>query len=192
MTGQPNITEKELLARLKAGDRAAFRQIFDRFYKYLVVTVNNVSGDEQMAHDIAQDVFLTIWKKRNELNINNLKSYLRRAALNKMLNRIKKNRMDFHDSTTLPEKPSEFSEPLEITKANNLQDAVNKAMDVLPERCRMVFKLRRLEGLSLKEIAAELEISPKTVENQLTKAMKIMRVQLKDFLPLILLLYFGS
>lgn len=183
------MTDKELLTRLRAGDQVAFRQLFDRFYKYLVVTVNNVSGDEQMAHDIAQDVFLTIWKKRNELNINNLKSYLRRAALNKMLNRIKANRMVFHDSSTLPESPSEFSEPLELTKANNLQEAVNKAMDVLPRRCRMVFKLRRLEGLSLKEIAAKLEISPKTVENQLTKAMKIMRVQLKDFLPLVLWFY---
>lgn len=177
-----NQSDEELLVKIKADDKAAFRQIFDRYYKYLVVTVNNVSGDDQMAHDIAQDVFLIIWKKRKDLTINNLKSYLRRAALNKMLNRIKANRMNFHANADLPENVSEYSEPLENLKANNLQEAVNRAMNELPERCRMVFKLRRVEQYSLKEIAAELGISPKTVENQLTKAMKFMRIRLKDFL----------
>lgn len=182
-------SDKQLLDLLKDGDKVAFRRIFDRFYKYLVVTINNVSGDEQMAHDIAQDVFLTIWNKRDSLNINNLKSYLRRAAINKMLNRIKANRMNYFENADLPENVSEFSEPLENLKANNLQEAINRAMDELPERCRMVFKLRRVEGYSLKEIAAELDISPKTVENQLTKAMKFMRIRLKDFLVWLLIFW---
>ena len=175
------LSDSELLSRLKNNERVAFRQIFDRYYKYLVVTINNLSNDDQMAHDITQDVFLEIWNRREKLNVSNLKSYLRRAAINKMLNRIKKNRSDYFEPTELPEQKSDISEPLEVTKLNNLQEAINKAMDQLPERCRMVFKLRRIEGYSLKEIAAELEISPKTVENQLTKAMKIMRERLKDF-----------
>ena len=176
-------TDTKLLTALKEGDRSAFRQIFDRYYKYLVVTIHNLSSDDQMAHDITQDVFLEIWKRRDSLNISNLKSYLRRAAINKMLNRIKANRSNYFEPADLPEQQSDIAQPLEELKATNLQDAINKAMDHLPERCCMVFKLRRLEGLSLKEIAAQLDISPKTVENQLTKAMKIMRVQLKDFTP---------
>lgn len=174
-------TDFELLASLQKGDRPAFRQIFDRYYKYLVVTIYNLSSDDQMAHDITQDVFLEIWNRRDKLNVSNLKSYLRRAAINKMLNRIKKNRSDYFEPSELPEQKSDISEPLEVAKFNNLQEAINKAMDTLPERCRMVFKLRRIENYSLKEIAAELNISTKTVENQLTKAMKIMRARLKDF-----------
>ena len=181
MKHDTSLSNAELLTLLKNGDRSAFRQLFDRFYTYLVVTVNNVSGDEQMAHDIAQDVFLEVWNKRKTLQIDNLKPYLRRAAINKLLNRIKANRMDYVEPEAFVQSPSNLSAPLEELNAKTLLEAIHRAADELPERCRLIFQLRRLEGLRVKEIARQLDISPKTVENQLTKALKILQKRLKPF-----------
>ncbi len=173
MSSNP-ISDLELVEAIKADDEKAYRMLFDRYYKYLLVTAYAYVKDENTIRDLTQDVFFEIWKKRKSLNINNVKPYLRRSVINKALNYIKAQRMDFEEtdeSFDLPE-PSQVQQKLE---AEQLQEVINKAVESLPERCRVIFALRRYEELSLKEIAAKLDISPKTVENQLTKAMKILR-----------------
>jgi len=174
MSSNSSISDLELVEAIKADDEKAYRMLFDRYYKYLLVTAYAYVKDENTIRDLTQDVFFEIWKKRKSLNISNVKPYLRRSVINKALNYIKAQRMDFEEtdeSFDLPE-PSKVQQKLE---ADELQEVVNKAVESLPERCRVVFALRRYEELSLKEIAAKLDISPKTVENQLTKAMKILR-----------------
>lgn len=173
MSSNP-ISDLELVEAIKADDEKAYRMLFDRYYKYLLVTAYAYVKDENTIRDLTQDVFFEIWKKRKSLNISNVKPYLRRSVINKALNYIKAQRMDFEETDEpfdLPE-PSRVQQKLE---AEQLQEVINKAVESLPERCRVIFALRRYEELSLKEIAAKLDISPKTVENQLTKAMKILR-----------------
>ena len=171
-----------LLRRLKKDDSVAFRALFDSYYKYLVVTAYNVLGDSEMARDLAQDVLAELWNKRQGLEIqSSLKAYLRRAVVNKTLNYIKARRLDFSE----PEKSA--TPPLEAARADqqlekeDLQRLIQTAIEALPERCRMVFTLCRLEGLSHKEIAAQLDISTKTVENQMTKSLKLLRGALQPY-----------
>ncbi|MEM6965874.1 MAG: RNA polymerase sigma-70 factor [Bacteroidota bacterium] len=167
-------TDLELIAAIKGNDQKAYRALFDRYYKYLLVTAYAYVKDENTIRDLTQDVFFEIWKKRNSLNISNVKAYLRRSVINKALNYIKAQRMNFEDSDEPFDQP-EHAKVQENLEAEELQKVINEAVENLPERCRVVFALRRFEELSLKEIAAKLDISPKTVENQLTKAMKILR-----------------
>ncbi len=177
-----NQQEKDWLAALKTGDKTAFRAIYDQYYKYLVVTAFNVLGDSDAARDLAQDVFVEIWKKRETLLISSsLKSYLRRAVVNKTLNHIKASRIDFSDPATLPENTYNEHGQDEQLHAANLEKIIHKAISALPERCRIVFTLCRLEKMSHKEIAAQLDISTKTVENQMTRALAMLRKALAPY-----------
>ncbi len=173
-----------LLQQLKTGDERAFRALFNSYYKYLVVTCNNILGDSETARDLAQDVLADLWKRRDQMEIKiALKPYLRRAVVNKTLNYIKARRLKF----TEPEKntevhPLENSSGLQVLEQSELQNLINTAIASLPEKCRLVFTLCRLEGMSHKEIAAQLEISTKTVENQMTKALKTLKAAVRPYL----------
>ncbi len=169
-------TEKELLQQLKTGDQKAFRALFDQFYKYLVVTVFNITGDDHLARDLAQDVFLELWKKREVIDIqSSLKSYLRRAVINKALNAIKAKRLNYQEPEKLPENPHTNQDAQKHLEADDLKKLIHETIDGLPEKCRMVFVLCRLEGMSHKEVSEKLGISTKTIENQMTKALKALR-----------------
>lgn len=151
--------------------------IFDQYYPYLVSTARHYVTDNERAKDIVQDVFFELWKKRETIIIQTaLKPYLRKAIVNRTLNHIKSNKryqwgeenidMQREDTSISAEKQLEI---------DDLQSLINIAIESLPERCQLIFKLSRLEKLSHKEIAAKLEISPKTIENQMTKALKTIR-----------------
>jgi len=175
--------EQVLISRMKQGDKAAFRSLFDSYYKYLVVTAYNVLGDSEKARDLTQDVFAELWDRKANLNIHSsLKSYLRRAVINKTLNYIKAQRMDFHEPSELPEQTIAFDNPQEKLEAEDLQKVINETIDRLPKKCRTIFILCRLEHMSHKEIAAQLNISTKTVENQMTKALKVLRMAVTPYL----------
>ncbi len=174
--------EQDWLKKLKSGDKTAFRFIYDQYYKYLVVTAFNVLGDSDAARDLAQDVFVELWKKRETLLIASLKPYLRRAVVNKTLNYIKARRIDFNDPATMPEPASNTPSQDENLHAADLEKIIHVAIANLPERCRLVFTLCRLEKLSHKEIAAQLDISTKTVENQMTRALLLLRQSLAPYI----------
>ena len=168
--------EKQWLAALRKSDKTAFRAMYDQYYKYLVVTAFNVLGDRDVARDLAQDVFVEIWKKREQLNISSsLKPYLRRAVINKTLNYIKASRIQFDDPVNLPDQAAAAPSEDQNLHAADLEKTIHAAIANLPERCRMVFTLCRLEKMSHKEIAAQLDISTKTVENQMTRAIKLLK-----------------
>lgn len=178
-----NQQEKEWLAGLKNGDKTAFKSIYNQYYKYLVVTAYNVLGDSDAARDLAQDVFVEIWNKRERINITSaLKSYLRRAVVNKTLNRIKAGkRIDFNAPADLPESNTDQYGQDEHLHAADLEKTIHQAIAKLPERCRIIFTLCRLEKMPHKKIAAELDISTKTVENQMTRALMLLRKSLAPY-----------
>jgi len=186
-----SVEEKEWLQSLKAGKQVALQKIFNHYYKYLVVTGYNITGDNEKAKDLVQDVFFELWKKREQLNIqSSLKSYLRRAVVNRSLNYIKtQKRFDFGEENFDAQTPDQAFSAQKILEAQDLKNALNAAIDSLPAKCKAIFMLSRYEKLSHKEIAAKLDISTKTIENQITKALKIVRVAVEKFDTLGLLLF---
>lgn len=175
-------TDEQLLLLIKRDDNVAFRKLFDRFYQQLLGTSINMLKDVDLAKDVVQEVFLQIWKKRSELNINSsVGGYLKRAVINRSLNKIRAKK-SFLDTQHLEEKPSKEPSAVDYLEEEDLHKAMKTALDTLPDRCRTIFVMKRLEGMSQKEIAGELGISPKTVENQITKALKVLKESVKPFL----------
>ena len=175
--------EQQLLSALRFGNEGALRQIFDRHYPLLLGDIYRLIPDEGTCQDLAQEIFVDLWNKRENLDIHtSLRAYLRRAAVNKSLNYIKATRRhQFEDADDLSQLPD--NSLLDNTKREaqeHLEDALHAAISALPEKCRLVFNLSRFEQLSHRQIAEQLGISVKTIENQITKAMKMLRDALTD------------
>lgn len=188
MLKKTEYTDKELLTLLANGEESAIDIIFRQYYSFLCRSVYRIIPDTQITEDLAQDVFYELWKKRDSLNITtSLSAYLKRAALNKSLNYIRDQKIDFRNA---PEKENLESKAVSIIHeiaADDLQDKIDAAIDSLPERCRLVFVLSRFEEMTYREIADQLDISIKTVENQISKALKNLRTSLAPYMPIGLL-----
>ena len=182
MTYNTNEEDLNLVKAIQSGNRAAFRQLYDRYYKYLVVTAYNVLGDSEKARDLAQDVFFTLWTKKDQLNINSaVKSYLRRAVINRTLNFIESQRLNFDEDDPVFNSLNEEASAQKELEGDELQRIVNQTIDKLPQKCRMIFKLCRIEKIPHKEVAEQLGISTKTIENQMTKALKILKSAIQPY-----------
>lgn len=171
-------SEQQLLSALRFGNEVALRQIFDRHYPLLLADIYRLIPDESTCQDLAQELFVDLWNKRESLDIHtSLRAYLRRSAVNKSLNYIKANRrIQFDDTEDLGYLPDTSALDTQKRESQDtLEDALHAAIDGLPEKCRVVFNLSRFEQLSHREIAEKLGISVKTIENQITKAMKMLR-----------------
>lgn len=181
------MTDTELISLLRADDERAVDFLFREHYEYLCAAVYRVLPRADTVEDLVQEVFFELWRKRHKLQINtSFRAYLRKAAVNKTLNYIRDQRLKTIDVEKAPEPASRLTEVTEALEGRELQQKIDEAIDELPERCRMVFVLSRFEEKSYKEIAAELDISVKTVENQISKALKHLRKAL-DFLIVIAL-----
>ncbi len=174
-------TDEQLIALLQTNSDLAIDWIFRRYYSMCRTAAIRVLKDEHLAEDITQDVFLELWKKREDRQINiALKAYLRRSVMNRCLNHIRDKKMAFEDKEKVPEWPSNDSNALTDLEAGELEQKLQKAIDGLPERCRIIFTLSRFEDLKYKQIAEQLEISVKTVENQMSKALRVIRLSLEN------------
>lgn len=187
--------EKEWLTALQQGSHSALEAIFDSYYRYLVVTAYKLIHDDQKAKDLVQDVFFNLWVKREEINIQgSLKSYLRRAVVNRTIDDIRKNKRMVREEEVSDHRQQISDSPSadQILAAQDLQVTINKAIETLPDKCRTVFAMSRFENLSHKEIAEQLQISTKTIENQITKALKIIRQAVDQRSDLLLTIVFST
>ena len=144
----------------------------------------------EITEDLAQEVFYELWRKKDHLVIRtSYVAYLRRAAINKALNYLRDQKIKLDDSTVVSQ--IKLSAPLsdEKLEAAELQKVIDSIVDQLPERCRLVFVLSRFEQMSYKEIAQEMGISTKTVENQISKALKLLKEALGPYLSVWLLMW---
>lgn len=175
-TDYPDLTDKELLARLSHDDREAFAQIFHRWWDNLYQLAFYATGDEHISMDIVQDVFTWLWEKRAQYQIDIPGPYLRAAVKFKVSNHFRAGRVHAgfldHAAATHTTSINTAEEELELRQ---LQMIINKVVEALPSRCREVYRLSRDSGLSNKEIAAHLDITVKTVENQMTIALDRIR-----------------
>ena len=164
-------------------DERAFRILFDHYYRYLQITAYRYLADENRAKDIVQDVFADLWIRRRELTIRQAPSaYLRSMVVHRSLNILKRNqRMENRPENELEIGASSQAIPDRQLESKEGLASLQAAIDALPPRCRTVFVLSRFEELSHKEIAQKLNISTKTIENQITKALKTLSNALKTF-----------
>lgn len=182
MTGEANEQPRPIVE--EANFEQLYRQHFTSLYRYAYSVVQ----DEAQAEGIVQNVFLKLWDKRDTLRIHtSWQAYLFRATYHEALNAAKRQqvRMRFAHQRQSPDTASQESD-------RELATHLEKALLELPEKCRTVFQLSRFEDLKYHEIAQRLGISIKTVEAHMGKALRVLRVQLADFLSLLILLTYNQ
>lgn len=180
-----------LLASLKEGTAQAMEMLFKKYFSRLCAFVMPYVKDENLAKDVVQEVFFRIWKNRAELNISSsFKSYLFMSAKNQALNQLRTaGRTDYFEEEH--EEQFEWNEPAADARMEEKETRarIQAAIEKLPPKCRQVFSLSRFEGKSYKEIAALLDISPKTVENQVSKALYLLRGSLFTTLSVVWIIF---
>ena len=173
---------------LTTGDITAFEMIFKTYYQPLCNYAYTFLQDREEAEEIVQSTFTSIWEKHSNLSIRtSAKAYLYAMVRNACLNVIKHEKIkQKHSVEEVALSPRSHDSVTSTLTSLELEERIQQAMEELPEQCRLVFKLSRFEELKYSEIAEQLNISVKTVENHIGKALKIMRDQLKDYLPFLI------
>ena len=182
VTDSPN--DRDLLARLRGGDDKAFEAIFRQWYELVVRSANRVLRDPGIAEELAQEVFLELWRRRDMLAPDSsVAGYLMQAVRNRALNHLRHLSVQ-KKSVVYVEALSEPAEHAdEQVHANDLRVAMTKAIAALPPRTREVFVMSRERGLRYSEIAEQLGVSVKAVEANMSRALRILREELAAFLP---------
>lgn len=183
MSQEFGYTDEKLLQLLQEDSERAIDLLFRAHYSYLCRVVYRIIPDSNLVEDLVQDVFYELWKKKDTLQIKStVRGYLKRAAVNKSLNYVRDQKMKFDDAQEgdIVQKDTQFSIQKQMEGAE-MQQIINKAIDDLPERCRIIFVLSRFEEMTYQEIADSLDISIKTVENQISKALKQLRISLAPY-----------
>jgi len=173
---------------MKRGKEYAFDFFFNYYYPGLCVYAQKIiSLPDEEARDIVQDVFVKFWNDCKKLDIQfSIRSYLFVSVKNKCFDLLRKKNRNIKVQEISNEHDI-ADESFETYILTELETLFNSSLSKLPERCREVFELSRFQGLKNREIAAKLNLSEKTVENQVTKALHILKKELKDFLLLLAL-----
>ncbi len=177
----------DILARLRRDDKSALQELFEEFYQPVCQVINRFIRDKAKVEDLAQEVFIRFWEKRQQIEINSsLPAYIRRMAINEALGYLRRNKYEDDREITPEMAPGMEDSAEEQFLHQELELRVRAAINDLPPKCRMVFQLSRYEDLTYKEIAEQMDISVKTVENQMSKALRILRERLRSYLHLLL------
>jgi RNA polymerase sigma-70 factor (ECF subfamily) len=182
--------DQVLITLFKNSDPSALTELFNRYHASLCMLAYRVVGDKDQAKDIVQEVFIKLWRNRNNLHITiSLEAYLKRAAINSSINYL--------NTKAVSKKQNLDKSDLDFMIANSVDDKTafdelslraDHAINSLPTRTKAVFTLIRWEGMSYKEVAEALNISTKAVEKEMLKALKLLREALKDYLNTVLIL----
>jgi RNA polymerase sigma-70 factor (ECF subfamily) len=186
--------EDRVIASLAERDERTFEQVFKMHFKNLHAYAYTMIRDEMQAEELVQNIFYKLWERPERLNISgSVAAYLYRAVHNESLNYLKhlkvRSRYQAQAAHQLNHEPDSASKRIMLKE---LERKLHDALLELPEQCRTIFHLSRFESLKYREIADHLEISPKTVENQMGKALKLLRMKLIDFLPFTLFIMLNT
>lgn len=182
-----DLDEKELLHRVSQDDVKAFKYIYDQYWHKMYLTALKKTQSNEVSEEIVQEIFTKLWERRQVVVIENLETYLFTALKYSVISYIR---------TVLKTRQNDFIETHTDTLTTHieenpqstwdLQTALEEALSYLPEKTRLIFEMSRYEELPHREIARQLDISEKAVEYHITQALKLLRVQLKDFIPFLL------
>jgi RNA polymerase sigma-70 factor (family 1) len=182
-----NLFETLYLKIVFDDDNEAFKTLFFEFYPSLCVFASRYISSPETCEDIVQQVFFNIWKNRKTLNIHSsFRNFLITSVRNSCTDYLRKQSSHNKYIENLP--PSNFNEsPEQIYTIKELEEMLQTALNKLPSNVQAAFNMSRNQKMTYNEIAAEMNISPKTVESYISRALKLLRVELKDYLPIALL-----
>lgn len=181
-----SINEQTLLNKLKKGDQAIFSFIFETHYKYLVAVANNYVNEIEAAEEIVQEVFVNLWESRKSLNITgSVKNYLIKSVKNKCIDKIRHlNVIKKHHKVILNSLDILDYTPEQIFLGEEIKEKLEKYLEQLSPDVSQTFMMSRFQKMKYQEIATKLNVSVRTVEDRVSKALKHLRKSLKEFLPL--------
>ena len=182
--------QDQIAARIKLGDEQAFELLFRQYYVRLCAFANKFLNDPEEAQEIVQEVFTKIWEGRDEIDPeDSLKAYVFKIAQNLSINKLRRKKVESRYTEIYKLvyiEHQEFSVH-ESLLVRELEENVARSIAKLPTECRKIFELSRVEGLKYKEIAETLNISVKTVEAQMSKALRSLRIELSNYLSLLII-----
>ncbi|TDQ18271.1 RNA polymerase sigma-70 factor (ECF subfamily) [Algoriphagus boseongensis] len=182
-----------VFSAIRTGDISSFEMLFKTHYSPLCRFAQSYLQDSEDAEEIVQSTFIGFWEKRESIAIDtSLKAYLYRSVRNACLNELKRQKVrKLHADEIVKDGEPQSEASDQIAMKQELEVKIQEAISKLPEQCQLIFRMSRFEELKYQEIADQLGLSIKTVENQMGKALRIMREQLKEYLPLIIVLMRG-
>ena len=192
------VNDLELLRKLKMDDEVAFKVIFNKYYPRLYYFIFEFVRLKDLAENIVQDTFFTLWNKRHELTDNtNFGAYLFTVAKSNCLYRLRdqkyRKQLFIEDSADSAELETNLNVLSSIDSStytfDEIERIIQETLDELPPQCKRVFILSRFEEKKNREIAEELDISVKVVEKHISKGLKVFKTALKDYLPLVSYLF---
>lgn len=179
---KPPVTDAQVWSAIQADDPRALRQLFDRYWLMLYKTAYKYTHDEEVSKEIVHDIFLNIWNRRHALQIESFPQYLLTAIRYQYYNRkrLAVSPITLVDDYSKLEGISSVNEVELKQNESDLMALLRSHLSALPKRCQEIFLLSRREHLSNDEIAHQLNISKRTVENQITAALKYLRSAMKN------------
>lgn len=188
MTDVRTLSERQLLLSLQQGDESAFTEIYTRYSRKLLAIAFNYSRDPDLAEEIVQDIFLSLWERRSSLQIESLEAYLATAVKFAIFRQIYTQKKRIELAKTHYKIETIVLDEDKIY-AKFLDEYIQGIIETLPKKCRIVFQYSRNMHLNNKEIAEKMNISEKTVESHMTKALKTIRNNLSNSGTITLLVY---
>jgi RNA polymerase sigma-70 factor, ECF subfamily len=175
----------ELFERIRIGDELAFELLFRTYFKSLCHFAFKIVKDVAVSEEIVQNLFYNIWEKRKKLELStSVKSYLFKSVHNNSLKYLRHQKIVFDYEAKIKSNqnpPFELQE--NIAEIGEMMLIIQQTLDEVPARTKEIFQLNRDEGLKYQEIAEKLDISIKTVEAHMTSVLKLLRANLKEYLP---------
>jgi len=167
---------------------ASFERLFTTHFKRLYAYALTIVKDGVAAEEIVQQVFFKIWEKKGKVEVHSsVEAYLYRSVYHESLNYLKHQKVRAaYQAYALGRGEGQSGSASSKVQLSELQQKLDKALSELPEQCRTIFQMSRFEELKYQEIADRLGLSVKTIENQMGKALRILRIKLADYLPLLL------
>jgi len=185
-----HMSDEDLVEGLHAGIIIFFEAIYKRYASKLYAAVYNILRNKEACEDLIQELFTELWFKRSHLVISKLNAYLYTSARNKALMVLRSGKVIL-DLEVISMLVSDYSSD-DLVMENEIKECLEREISALPPKCREIFVLSRQEQMSHKEISSKLNISLKTVENQISTALKRVKASMIDFLILLLVLFFLS
>lgn len=182
--------EKVLFEKIKNSDAKAFETLFHFYYGYLCLYAQKIIKNKAASEEIVQDFFVKLWEKRAQLTIEtSVKNYLFRSVKNLCLNFIQHNKTKESYARQILSEAENYSSLEEYFPEIDLAGKIEESIRLLPEKRREIFRLSREEGLKYREIAIKLNISVKTVEAQMSMAIKSLRDNLSKYKTFFIFFY---
>ncbi|QRR02546.1 RNA polymerase sigma-70 factor [Dyadobacter sandarakinus] len=183
---QKNLLENLFGKVVATGDYLAFRELFNRYYCTLCNYAMRVVSTREMAEEVVADVFVKLWKNREQIEVHtSFQAYIYRAVRNQALDYLKlrvhrQNERESLESVQWNLSHADHFSPAEELSFNEFFNHVEDCIRALPRQCQLIFRLSREEGLRYRDIAERLDISIKTVETQMSRALKVLRERVPE------------